>query len=44
MFQVFDETSVLSVSIAAAVKLVIFGVAMYYMVSVAFKEIKYSED
>lgn len=44
VFQVFDETSVLSVSIAAAVKLVIFGVAMYYMVSVAFKEIKYSED
>lgn len=43
-FQLYNETSGVSIAIAFAVKLVIFAGVMYYTFSVAGKEISYSED
>lgn len=43
-FQLYDNTSVTSIAIWFAVKLVIFAVSMYYAFLVAGKQVKYEED
>ena len=44
IFQMYDITSVVSIAVTFAIKLVIFAAAMYYTMRVAAKEIEYVED
>ena len=42
-FQLYDSSSMVSIAVSFAIKLIIFAASMYYTLSVAGKQIKYGE-